>query len=294
MINPVWLHTFCTLVEVNHFTRTSERLYMTQSGVSQHIKKLEQQLDCELLERHGKQFSLTAQGQSLYKKGSQLLKEWQFLERELHNDSPYSGDVKVQSPGSCGLKFYAQLLSLQAKHKDLTIDYRFAPNESVEQAVANHIADIGFLTQAPTLSEVTSHKIGQEALLLITPVTCESPTWQALCDLGFISHPDAKHHAQLLLSENYPEFEHIGQIKRTGFSNQISLILEPVSLGFGFTVLPAHAVGAFNKSDLIKVHHLANPISESIFVCHHRNRPLAKRMHTVIDAIKTINTKPIN
>ncbi|MFM9815990.1 hypothetical protein ACKI16_46885, partial [Streptomyces scabiei] len=89
----------------------------------------------------------------------------------------------------------------------------------------------------------------------------------------FISHPDAKHHAQLLLSENYPEFEHIGQIKRTVFSNQISLILEPVSLGFGFTVLPAHAVGAFNKPELIKVHHLANPINESIYVCHHRNRP---------------------
>ncbi|MCQ8878267.1 LysR family transcriptional regulator [Pseudoalteromonas shioyasakiensis] len=293
MINPVWLNTFCTLVEVNHFTRTSERLFMTQSGVSQHIKKLEQQLDCQLLERHGKQFTLTAQGQSLYNKGSQLLKDWQFLEQELHSDSPYNGNVKVQSPGSCGLKFYAQLLTLQTKHQHLTIDYRFAPNESVEHAVANHNADIGFLTQAPTLSEVTSHKVGQEALLLITPVTCESPTWQALCDLGFISHPDAKHHAQLLLSENYPEFEHIGQIKRTGFSNQISLILEPVSLGFGFTVLPAHAVGAFNKPELIKVHHLANPINESIYVCHHRNRPLAKRMHTVIDAIKTINTQPI-
>ncbi|CAM3827676.1 MULTISPECIES: LysR family transcriptional regulator [Pseudoalteromonas] len=290
MINPAWLNTFCTLVEVNHFTRTSERLFMTQSGVSQHIKKLEQQLDCLLLERHGKQFTLTAQGQSLYQRGSRLLKDWQFLEQELHNDSPYSGDVKVQSPGSCGLKFYDQLLNLQATHHNLNIDYRFAPNESVEHAVANHSADIGFLTQAPTLTEITSHKIGKEALLLITPANCELPTWQTLCQLGFISHPDAKHHAQLLLSENYSEFEHINQIKRTGFSNQISLILEPVSLGLGFTVLPAHAVGAFNKPEQIKIHHLANPISESIYVCHHRNRPLAKRMHTVIDTIKSINS----
>ncbi|TMN84121.1 LysR family transcriptional regulator, partial [Pseudoalteromonas phenolica] len=44
MINPTWLNTFCTLVEVNHFTQTAERLFMTQSGVSQHIKKLEQQV----------------------------------------------------------------------------------------------------------------------------------------------------------------------------------------------------------------------------------------------------------
>ena len=286
MINPTWLNTFCTLVEVNHFTQTAERLYMTQSGVSQHIKKLEQQLDCALLERHGKQFTLTIQGQNLYQQGSQLLKEWQFLEQQLKDDSPYSGLVKIQSPGSCGLKFYNQLLALQVEYKELIIDYRFAPNTSVEQAVANHSADIGFLTQAPTLSEVTSHKIGQEPLLLVTPAAIKSPTWSALNELGFISHPDAKHHAQLLLSENFPEFEHVDQIKQTGFSNQISLILEPVSLGLGFTVLPAHAVSAFNKPALIKTHHLTKPISENIYVCHHRNRPLAKRMHSVINAIK--------
>ncbi|WP_227664755.1 LysR family transcriptional regulator [Marinobacter litoralis] len=34
MINTTWLRTFCTLVEVGHFTRTAERLHMTQSGVS--------------------------------------------------------------------------------------------------------------------------------------------------------------------------------------------------------------------------------------------------------------------
>ena len=123
--------------------------------------------------------------------------------------------------------------------------------------------------------------------MLKAVLTYQTPSWQTLCDLGFIGHPDAKHHAQLLLSENYAEFEHIEQIKPSGFSNQISLILEPVSRGFGFTVLPAHAVAAFNKQELITVHHLNKPISESIYICHHRNRPLAKRMHTVIEAIKT-------
>ncbi|WP_371193348.1 LysR family transcriptional regulator [Glaciecola sp. SC05] len=291
MINPIWLNTFCTLVEINHFTHTAERLHMTQSGVSQHIKKLEQQVNCALLERHGKKFSLTVHGQNLYQKGSVLLKDWQFLEQQLIDDSPTSGLIKIQSPGSCGLQFYSLLLALQTRHTGLIIDYRFAPNIRIEEAVANHSVDIGFLTHAPSLIEVTSQKIGTEQLLLVTPSNIETPKWQTLCNLGFIAHPDAKHHAQLLLSENYPEFEHIDQIKQTGFSNQISLILEPVSLGLGFTVLPANAVSAFNKPKLIKTHHLLNPISEQIYVCYHRNRPLAKRMNTVIDLIKAgLNT----
>jgi DNA-binding transcriptional LysR family regulator len=267
---------------------------MTQSGVSQHIKKLEQQVNCALLERHAKQFSLTVHGQNLYQQGSLLLKEWQFLEQQLKEDSPYDGVVKIQSPGSCGLQFYSQLLALQTEHRGLSIDYRFAPNNSVEQAVADYSADIGFLTHPPALSEVISHKIAKEALLLVTPSTINTPTWEALCELGFIGHPDAKHHAQLLLSENYPEFEHVDQLKCVGFSNQISLILEPVSLGLGFTVLPAHAVSAFNKPECIKTHHLAHPISENIYVCHHRHRPLAKRMKYIIEVItRTCGIKPM-
>lgn len=30
MLNPKWLETFSTLVETGSFTRTAERLYMTQ------------------------------------------------------------------------------------------------------------------------------------------------------------------------------------------------------------------------------------------------------------------------
>ena len=32
MLNPVWLHTFKTLIEVGHFTQTAEKLFMTQPG----------------------------------------------------------------------------------------------------------------------------------------------------------------------------------------------------------------------------------------------------------------------
>ena len=53
MINLSWLKTFCTLADAEHFTKTAELLFMTQSGVSQHIKKLEQQLDTPLLIRDG-------------------------------------------------------------------------------------------------------------------------------------------------------------------------------------------------------------------------------------------------
>ena len=286
MINTSWLRSFCTLVEVGHFTRTAERLHMTQSGVSQHVLKLEEQLGVELLVRHGKQFSLSDAGSRLYADAQDILLALSNLEQNVGDDPPYEGVVRMMSPGSVGLKLYPHLLALQSEHPKLIIDYRFAPNTDVENAIAESAVDIGFMTSKPTLADVSCTPVAQESLLLVTPVSVEEPEWDTLMTLGFIDHPDGSHHANLLLGANYPEFQHSNLFPRKGFSNQIGLILEPVSMGLGFTVLPAHAVEAFQRPEKIRAHVLASPVSETLYLCALRNKALQKRMDTVIAEAK--------
>ncbi len=48
----------------------------------------------------------------------------------------------------------------------------------------------------------------------------------------------------------------------------------------------AHAVEAFEKSELIKAHRLANPVSETLYLCVPRHRALQARMKTVIAEAK--------
>jgi len=255
---------------------------MTQSGVSQHMRKLEEALGVELLVRDGKKFSLSDAGERLYAKAQDILQALSNLEQSVGEDPPYEGMVRVMSPGSVGLKLYPHLLALQKKHPKLIIDYRFAPNSDVENAIAESTVDIGFMTSKSTLADVSCTPVAEESLLLVTPATVEMPDWETLMAIGFIDHPDGSHHANLLMGANFPEFQHIHQFSRKGWSNQIGLILEPVSLGMGFTVLPAYAVEAFHKPKQIKAHRLSNPVSETLFLCGRRQRAMQKRMETVI------------
>jgi len=286
MINPNWLRSFCTLVEVGHFTRTAERLHMTQSGVSQHIRKLEEQLSKPLLVRQGKQFSLTDAGEHLYREAREIILSLSYLEQSVGEDPAYEGLVRVMSPGSIGLKLYPHLLELQQQHPKLIIDYRFAPNSDVEESISNNVVDIGFMTSASNLDEVIFKPIAKEELFLVTPRDLLEPSWEQLLQLGFIGHPDGAYHAGLLLSANYPEFQHSNLFIKKGFSNQISLILEPVSRGLGFTVLPAYAVENFQKPQLIKTHQLSNPVSETLYLGISRNRSIPNRVNTVIAEAK--------
>ncbi len=271
MINLVWLKTFCTLAEVGHFTKTAELLFMTQSGVSQQIKKLEQQLNTQLLIREGKSFSLTDAGLKLHQQGQHLLDTSAELKSSLQQDDPYIGAVKIATPGSIGLKLYPYLLDLQQQHKKLAIHYKFSPNKSIEQDLLERKIDLGIVTELSKAENIFSQKIAVEPLVLVTAKSVKTINWQKLLNLGFIGHPDAEHHAHALLSKNYPEFEHINQFQQKGFSNQISLILEPVSRGFGFTVLPLHAANAFNKSEKITVNLLNHQVNETLYLCQNRH-----------------------
>ncbi|WP_027872942.1 LysR family transcriptional regulator [Spongiibacter marinus] len=282
MINTVWLRSFYTLVDVGHFTRTAQQLHMTQSGVSQHIRKLEEQLGVELLVREGKQFRLSPAGERLYAEAQGILLSLANLEHTVSDDPPFEGRVRVMSPGSVGLKLYPKLLALQRQHPALIIEYRFAPNSEVEQALAEAKIDIGLMSARPTTAELSARPVTEEPLLLVTPASLKQPNWQSLLALGFIDHPDGSHHANLLLGANFPEFQHCGQFERRGFSNQIGLILEPVSMGLGFTVLPAYAVEAFHNQKKICVHRLAQPVSETLYLCVARRGALARRTETVI------------
>ena len=67
------LKTFITLVEVNNFTKTSEKLHISQPSVSLHIKNLEQELQTTLFIRSPKSVQITPTGEILYKRAKQIM-----------------------------------------------------------------------------------------------------------------------------------------------------------------------------------------------------------------------------
>ncbi len=285
MINTVWLRTFCTLAETGHFTLTAKKLHMTQSGVSQHIKKLEEQIGESVLEREGKQFTLSETGNKLYSEAKDVVEALSTMQQRVTNDPAFEGTVKIMSPGSVGLKLYPQLLQFQQQHPKLTIDYQFAPNADIVQALQNAEADIGLVTRKPENDRLCCETVGEEALLVVTPGNIAKPNWQVLTELGFIDHPDGKYHANLLLSANFDEYTQHSLLTHAGFCNQIGLILEPVSLGIGFTVLPQYAVESFSQPHLIKAHSLPNPVSETLYLCTRRQKFTPARVQVVIETI---------
>ncbi|UTW10441.1 LysR family transcriptional regulator [Marinobacterium rhizophilum] len=72
-LDPVLLRSFVAVVESGSFTRAGERVHLSQSTVSQQVRRLEEQLGCSLLDRRGRHVRVSEQGQHLLGYARRLL-----------------------------------------------------------------------------------------------------------------------------------------------------------------------------------------------------------------------------
>ena len=65
MLDPILLRSFVAVVDCANFTRAAQRLHLTQSTVSQQIRRLEDSLGCKLLDREQRRVIATPEGERL-------------------------------------------------------------------------------------------------------------------------------------------------------------------------------------------------------------------------------------
>ncbi|AUI88626.1 LysR family transcriptional regulator [Vibrio azureus] len=293
MLNPVWLHTFKTLIEVGHFTKTAEKLHMTQPGVSQHIKKLEQACQHALIKRENKSFELTEQGRMLYHYALEREQNEKKLLESLSFDNPLAGCCRLACSGSLALQIFEPLLEKQLQNEELSIHLEVAPNRSILKNISDTNIDLGIVTEHPSSREFDYEVIGKEPLCLILPHYYKGKqiTPDLLAQCGVISHPDAAHYISLFFEQcGEPSIQDLrfDELPTSSYINQLSQILLPVSKGLGFTVLPISALHSFPNQETLFVADTKNTVYETLFLVKKRNRTLPTRYQTLKEILMMV------
>lgn len=282
MINPDFLNTFIDLESTRSFTKTAQRRAMTQPGVSQHLKFLEEYFGQVLVRRKGKSFEMTEAGTKVLNYARGLFHQHNELMESIKTDNPKAGLCRMAAPGSFGIKMYSFLLKLAKKNPKLVVHFAYAPNLTAIREVQEGILDVAFVSQKPTTHDLAMEVIDQEQLCIVVPSTFKGNSIADLKKLGFINHPDGFYHGSRLLSENFPEeFRGMDEFPISGHINQITRILEPVALGMGFSALPEYACGAFPQQSRIRVLKLKRKVVDEIWMIHRKHRPLPARFEYI-------------
>lgn len=285
MLNPQWLRSFAMLAQVGSFTSAADQLGLTQAAVSQHIRHLEEALG-PLLIRRPRALELTPAGKALLEYCGDMEVANDRLRARLSNDAE-SGVVGLITPGSIGLFLYPRLLDLQATTPGLIIRHRFAPDAEVLEGVLQNRFDVGLVSLKPDDPRLEASLFSEEPLELVFPAGENVEGWEDLERIGFVDHPDGKAMANRLLSRHYPGNPGVHTLPCRGFSNQVSLMLEPVARGFGFTVTPRYARQAFVEKDRIKVLDCQAPVIDRLWLIRRSEWSLPPRVARVVDYLRT-------
>lgn len=287
MFNAQYFRTFITLVENGSFTRTAQRLGMTQPGVSQHIRKLEDYLQTPLLERQGRRFMLTDAGRRSYDYALRLFAEHEQFRHSLDDESLDSGECRLASPGSVGVMLYPFMLGQQQMHSGLTISYSFAFNQEIVADVLAGRHDLGIVTEIVRHPDVDCEAWHQEPLCLVVPADFAGTGLVDLMGIGFIGYTGGSSLAGTLLRQNFPgEFRSMRHIPNQGFTNEVGMVLDAVARGLGFTVVSRLVLETSPWQRQVKELSLPHPLSETFHLVTRRDSRLPRRYLRLLAAFR--------
>lgn len=110
-LDPALLHTFVSVIETGTFTAAGDRIGLTQSAVSMHIRRLEDTLGVPVLERSARDVQPTAAGETLLDYARRILAlQAEALER--FSSEEVAGSVRI---GTCD-DFASTLLPAALDH----------------------------------------------------------------------------------------------------------------------------------------------------------------------------------
>ena len=193
LIDLVQLRTFVAVAEEQHLTRAAERLHVSQSAASAHVRAVEECLDTQLFVRTNRNLELTPAGEMLLRQAKTLLNEAaEFTSFARQIRGKIGGTLVIGASSDPSASWMGGVVSaLREKHPLITIDLRALPSTGTRQALKTGELDVGVLLCHPVDPDFTYLQLATVPFRIVGPVAwkarIEAADWAELASLPWIS-----------------------------------------------------------------------------------------------------------
>ena len=193
LIDLVQLRTFVAVAEEQQVTRAAERLHLSQSAASAHVRAIEEALDMQLFVRTNRSLELSRAGQLLLRQAKSLLNEAaEFTSSAREMRGKIEGELVVGASSVPSASRIGDVVTaLRAKHPLITVDLRARPSASTRQALKSGELDIGMLLGQPMDAGFTCYQLATVPFRVAGPVAWKdriaTSDWAELANLPWIT-----------------------------------------------------------------------------------------------------------
>lgn len=278
---------FITLIDQGSFTKAAKTLHITQPSLSSAIKKMEDNIGLQLIERTTRKISLTKEGETLYKEAKKFLQHFEYIQTEI-NRLKYQGPIKIQIGVIESIKAWLPKVISSYKHSHPNIHIKLSEALGlyhVEKGLQNYEIHLAITNQYFNNDEIITIPIYQENLVAVLPKGhhLESKEHLSISNIAqeklIISEEGFQTRADILR-----EFQKAGikpdihfEIER--FETACSLVEE----GLGITIVPENYIKHSNNTSFTIKTINSNNLSRIVYIAYMKQRYLPPVVKDFID-----------
>lgn len=259
-LNLIHLRIFESVYRLKSMTLAAQELFLTQSGVSQHMKNLEESLGISLFVRNRSGLFTTEEADLLYKSYKKAFGE---IEQTLKlikdpQQQQLTGTLKIGLPTEFGNNILIPLVADWAKkYTKVKFDFSYGYGAALIEQLESGQIDLAFIDSIQKNKKIKSQVVFQENLLLVASDNYLKQTNKQNQSLNKI-HNQKIEKEKDLLNLDFLEYEHKESILRLWFgyhygkknihlnikawAMNVQGVASLMKQGLGAAILPDHLV----------------------------------------------------
>jgi len=285
---------FVAAAQTLNFTAAARRAAMTQSGVSQHVARLERQLSARLFDRAGKKVRLTRAGELLLKFcEAQKHGTDELFENVSSERNKLRGRVSYAMPYSCFFSpHFERLLSRKKELGEIDLEVRLVPNEAVVDLLLAGQIDFGFVTKKENNPALRFDFFCREEYILAGAPGFRlgrPATQEALLAEKFVNYPGMEVIFEIWTRRQFGrEAFSLKSYKIGGFIDTLHGAIAMLRHGVGLAVIPRHCVSGLLSSGVLRQFPGPdkNPVLNDISIAASSRARLPARAAAVINVFR--------
>jgi LysR family hydrogen peroxide-inducible transcriptional activator len=259
------LRYLVALADTKHFGRAAERSFVSQPTLSAQLKKLEEYLGVQLIERAPKRVQLTPAGEEIVGRARRILDaSEEIVELAKGHRDPLAGRLKLALLPTIGpylLPQVAPRLRKSLPRLELML-YEYQTGPMLEKLHSGEI-DVGILALPVPMDGLESRELYRE------PFTVALPAGHKLAQRNTIRIGDLSHETLLLLEDGHCLRDQALEVcavasmheKQDFRATSLETLRQMVAAGVGVTLLPELAArGAYGNARGVAIRPFAKPV----------------------------------
>ena len=285
------LKIFASVFRNKSFSRASDELHLTQPTISDHIRTLEDELDCKLFDRLGRTIIPTKEAEVLYSHAMEIIEKTIILKESIgQTKKEIKGELIIGASTIPGTYLMPHIMAkFQKRYPSVSFQILVSDSRDIVEKVSRHELLMGAVGAKTTNTQINYTPFMDDELIVVSSpslIKKEDMTIRELIKFPIILREEGsgtRKETEKILEGKGISFENI---KVAGIFGSTDAVKQAVKAGLGVSILSRFSVTDELKYKILKEIKLIDiQMKRKFYIVTHKKRTLPRAYKMFLEHI---------